>query len=435
MHWVVALFIGIVSLVGATSCTLNCGFDPSHFGSCRQLNQNVQTVQVGGFGACDGSANSRKVKISCSNNSGSQAACTSRSDGSGFFSVLVPNNANGQFIDSNYSSKLGYGPIRDCQSLWTALNQNVDHRPSDIAAIYRGDPARGDKLVCTDAGGCSAVSTDCYAAWDQNLGGAGTNTASLINGKYLACTFIDSPYLDGSGPQGAPPLMGNPAALVASSPPDQFSGITLKNPRTSPILFDQWRDYQSGTDRCSTTTNSRKISIACDASAGTHAACTSRSDQSGYFVVLVPDSGSGVFNDSSAGLISNCSALWQALNAADGSRPSDVVAYYHGDPASADFVSCSDSNGCSTTSRDCFSSWDSRLQSPGGSAASIRAGNYLMCAFIDSPYTDGSGNLGSPPAVGLPGGLVANSASTSFAPITIPSGASGIINLNSWVDY
>jgi hypothetical protein len=433
---ILCLFLFILTVSGpVTSCSLNCGFDSHHLGQCRPLTSDLKSVQIGGFGTCSSAAKSRSLQIACAANSGSSAACTSRSDKSGYFVVLVPDNAGGNFYDSNYSKNGGNGPIGDCQTLWNALNLPEANRPTDISGIYHGDPVQNDFVSCDDTKGCTAVSTNCLSSWDPAIRIPTGQAATIENGKYLACGFIDSPYVDGTAAQGAPPLTGLPAGLIATSFPNAFMSIVVKNPATRPILFDHWVDFQGGTDRCSATTNSRKLSLTCDPSSGTNSACTTRSDASGYYTVIVPNNNGGTFVDGAVGLLANCGELWTAMNAADGSRPQDITAFYHGDPAASDAVVCDDVSGCRATSPDCFSGWDRLAQRPGGQAASIANGSYLICAFIDSPYTDGTPAQGSPPAPGLPAGLIGTSSAASYTPLVISNASGTFLNLNSWTDY
>lgn len=434
------LLLILLVVLPMSSCDFDCGVDgtSNSISSCRSLNSALKKSQIAGFGACGSVVNTRKLKISCTSTSGSNATCTSRSNNSGYYAVIVPNNNRGNFIDSTYSTARGNGPITGCEMLWNALNSSADSRPSDIVGVYQGDSTTGDFVTCTDATGCKVTSPNCFSGWDSTNGVPSGTAASIANGVYLGCAFIDSPYTDGTVPQGIPPLIGLPAGLISSAPPDAFNSIEFKNPITNPILFNNWVDFQRGTDRCSSTTNSRKIKISCDPSSGGLGTCTTASNRSGYFVVVVPNNGGGSFIDSNYstalgnGPITSCATLWTAMSGADGLRPTDIKAYYHGDPAASDSVTCDDTNGCTATSADCFSGWDSVAQSPAGRAATIANGAYLACAFIDSPYS-GLPAQGTPPAASV--GLVGISTATGFASVNFTSPGQNPITLNAWVNY
>ncbi len=431
----------IVLSLPLSSCNFDCGVDDSTHGftSCRDLSSSLKKTQISGFGACGAAANSRKLEISCSANSGSNAACTARSNGSGYFVVLVPNNSSGKFIDSNYSTNLGNGPITNCSTLWNAMNAPDGFGVNDIKGIYHGDPLNTDSVTCSNTSGCHVVSPNCFSGWDPINAAPSGVTASITNGNYLACAFIDSPYVDATPAQGAPPLTGLPAGLIASSAPSDFISVQLKNPTTSPIQFSSWVNYQDGADACSATTNSRKIKISCASSSGTNGTCKLKSNLSGYFSVIVPNNNVGSFIDSNYstvlanGPITSCAMLWTAMSGPDGGRPTDILAYYHGDPAEADSVTCDDVGGCTlTSSKSCFASWDATLQTPSGQPAVIANGSYLSCSFIDSPYADGATPpQGSPPASAV--GLVGDSTSANFGTATFTSG--NPLNINVWTDY
>ncbi len=228
-----------------SGCNFDCGIDSSSksIGSCRDLTSNLKKTQIAGFGACGTVTNSRLIEITCSKNSGTNGACTNRSNGSGYFVVLAPNNSNGKFIDTNFSTAQGNGPITDCNSLWNAINSSPGLGPSDLVGIYHGDPANNDFVTCTDTGGCKATPTNCFSGFDYINAQASGVTASIPNGNYLACAFIDSPYLDGSAPQGIPPISASPAGIISSSASNAFTSITVVNPTTAAIAFDQWVDY------------------------------------------------------------------------------------------------------------------------------------------------------------------------------------------------
>jgi len=440
------LLLGLVTFLEFSSCNFDCGLDSSSNQGCRDLSSSLKKTQISGFGACGSAAKSRKLEISCAKNSGSNGACTSRSNGSGYFVVLAPNNAQGNFSDTNYSINQGNGVIGDCNTLWNAINAPAGLGPSDLVGVYVGNPSSSDAVTCTDTGGCHVISTNCFSTFDYVNAQPSGVTASIPNGDYLACAFIDSPYTDGSGAQHVPPLTGLPAGLIANVAPNAFASIALRNPTTTPLLFNTWVDYQNGTDACSTTTNSRKIKINCAASSGSNSTCGTRSDQTGYFVVIVPNNNGGSFIDSNYsttlgnGPITSCSMLWSAMSGTDGNRPTDILAYYHGDPAAGDAVSCDGTNGCTVASSlDCFSAWDSSLQAPSGVRATINNGTYLSCTFIDSPYADGSlPAQGTPPAsfTVIPGaGLIGDSAGSGFGTAVFTSPGQNPITFSTWVNY
>ena len=439
MHRILVVFL--IAALTLSSCNFDCGIDDvsNGFAYCRNVKTSLTKTQIAGFGACGAATNSRKIEISCSANSGTHSACTSRSDRSGYFVVLVPNSSNGQFVDSNYSTTLGHGPIKNCETLWGAMSAPSGSGVSDVTAVYHGDPTTSDSVTCSDTNGCHVVSANCFSGWDSHIGQASGLTASIENGNFLACAFIDSPYLDATPSQGTPPLTGLPAGLIASSAPSTFSSVQLKNPTTAPIQMNTWVDYQDGTDACSSTTNSRKIKLSCSPSSGTQGTCKLKSNKSGYFSVVVPNNNGGSFIDTNYstalgnGPITNCDTLWTAMNAASGSRPTDIIAYYHGDPAAGDSVTCNDSSGCTlNSSKSCYSSWDSNLQAPSGQPAVIANGSYLSCTFIDSGYADGvTPPQGSPPSPSV--GLIGSSGANSLGTAIFTSG--NPLDITTWTDY
>ena len=431
------LFLLVFSL---SSCVYDCGYDSGDSaGSCRSLASSLRKTQIAGFGSCSSATNSRKIEIVCAADSGTNGTCTSRSDGSAYVAVFVPNNSQGNFRDSNYRDGTGSDIIGDCNSLWNAMISPNGTGPADIAGVYYGSPDSGDYVTCTDSAGCRATSNNCLSGWDYVSGGPTGVTASLANGSYLACLFIDSPWANGVAAQGVPPFANLPAGLIATSTPYTFTGINLKSPTTTAVKFDTWVDYANATDECSVITNSRKIRISCAKTSGSTSACTSRSDRSSYYVVIVPDTGGGKFVDSNYstllgnGAITNCSTLWSAMTGPIGSRPTDVKAFYEANPGADDFVSCDDTNGCSVTSQSCFNGWSASSQGPSGDKATIANGTYLACAFIDSPHSDGSPATGMPPTSGA--GLVATSAANAFTTVTFTSPGQNPLTLSTWVDY
>lgn len=228
-----------------SSCSDLCGLDwrGGGVGRCRVQKFSFKSTILSGFASCAGVVNSRSIQVSCSANSGSNNTCTARSNQSGYFVVVVPNNSNGAFVDTNYSIVQGNGAIQDCNTLWQALNAPNSGRPSDIVAIYHADPTLGDWLTC-NASGCSGTSANCFSGWDPVNEVPSGIAASVANGTYLACAFIDSPWTDGTSPQGVPPTPGLPAGLVANSIAGLFGSITFSSPSATPVLLNNWVDYQ-----------------------------------------------------------------------------------------------------------------------------------------------------------------------------------------------
>ena len=184
------------------------------------------------------------------------------------------------------------------------------------------------------------------------------------------------------------------------------------------LSFSKVRNNPSAA--CAGVPNSRQIQVNCGPGSGTNGYCKVISDSAPIYFVLVPNNSSGAFLDTNAGLLSNCTDLWNSI-AGVTLPPSDVVGAFISGSASIESVSCTDVGGCIATPTSCVSAWDPTTYTPKTTAASIPNGSYLACGFIDTPA------LGSPPQAGL----AAISGSTSFAPVMV----SGTITLNSWVDY
>lgn len=99
--------------------------------------------------------------------------------------------------------------------------------------------------------------------------------------------------------------------------------------------------------------------------------CSSASNGSSFYAILVPDDGAGTFKDSLIGNVPNCDSLWNYINW--GLPIEDIAAVYSADPDSNETVGCSDSGGCTFTSFNCFSGWGSANHAPTGTAASLAA--------------------------------------------------------------
>ena len=159
----------------------------------------------------------------------------------------------------------------------------------------------------------------------------------------------------------------------------------------------------------------KKIQIACNS--GT-AGCDSSSTGSYYYAVLFPDSGGGVFVDSSGYSVSNCWELWYYLTV-PGYILNDIKAVFIA--SSSETLDCSSGN-CSATSINCFSGWDATTGSLTATPVALTTGaSYLACVFLDTlPYGQGSGGgtLGIP-AFGVPSNLGSSDVMTA---ITIPAG-------------
>ena len=171
---------------------------------------------------------------------------------------------------------------------------------------------------------------------------------------------------------------------------------------------------------CSGVINARKLQIQCSADSGSNGNCKAISSGAPLYFILVPNNSNDAFLDGNAGLLSNCSDLWNSI-AGITPPPTDVIGAFISGVSASDSVNCSDGGGCTASPTECLSGWDPTLFTPSALAASITSGNYLACAFIDTP------SLGPPPQLGL----ASISNATTFAKITV----SGTILLNSWVDY
>lgn len=230
VSWVLVLTAGLVG--GVNSCSLACGPGglKSISSSCRSISSSkIALTRIGGTAACGAVVNSRKVQISCAPTSGSFATCTSPSSGSAYYLVLVPNNASGSFRDSDAASTL-YG---NCNDLWNAMATSPTPLVN-VTALYFSDPTVGDSVTCTDIGGCSVTSTNCFVGWDGVNGVATTTATGIANGtNLLACAFLGSPTAP-----NPPPIPG--VGLIGVSGSNAFFPLTVS---ATPIVFSTWVDY------------------------------------------------------------------------------------------------------------------------------------------------------------------------------------------------
>jgi hypothetical protein len=173
---------------------------------CRKLALSGNRAFTGTKASCAGTASSRKLQVNCPPSAGTASHCTSQLNGFPVFSLLVSNNAGGAFQDND-------GTVyTTCQDLLTAYNSGS---LINVTGVYISDSTlAGDTVSCTDAGGCTMTSQNCYAGWDHG-GGALSGTASIpLGSSVLSCTYIDTTAL------------GGPASIAvntwASAPP-QFA--------------------------------------------------------------------------------------------------------------------------------------------------------------------------------------------------------------------
>lgn len=159
---------------------------------CRNLALSGGRTFTGTKASCAGTASSRRLTVSCPPTAGTGSQCNSALTGFPVFSLLVPNNANGSFRDDDgtlYST---------CQDLLTAYNAGS---LQTVTGVYASDSSTsGDTLSCTNAGGCTMTSAQCYAGWDK-ANSVTYGTASIpLGAKVLACTYIDTSSLGGPAP-------------------------------------------------------------------------------------------------------------------------------------------------------------------------------------------------------------------------------------------
>lgn len=178
---------------------------------------------------------------------------------------------------------------------------------------------------------------------------------------------------------------------------------------------------------CSAVTKSRKLAINCSPTSGSLGLCTSGSTGSNFYFIFLPNNNNGTFIDSTAGLINNCSDLWNALGST--TPPSDIFGGYFSSLSNGDMLSCTDSGGCVATSGSCISGWDASTLQPNGTTLSIPISTQLLvCGFIDPPINAAPPG-GAPPLVGS--GVPSISTANSFYNMSV----SGTLNFNAWMDY
>ncbi|MGZ3731813.1 MAG: hypothetical protein ACXVCG_21495, partial [Bdellovibrionota bacterium] len=121
---------------------------------------------------------------------------TQIANGFPIFSILVPNSGGGTFQDDDGTS------YATCQAILNAYNSGSLHH---VLGVYVSDSTlTGDIVSCTNSGGCTMNSVQCYAGWDASGGSLSGSTASIPLGtNALACTYIDTTSLG-----SAPPAVG-----------------------------------------------------------------------------------------------------------------------------------------------------------------------------------------------------------------------------------
>lgn len=182
--------------------------------SCRDLKLDAKRTIKPFNAACGTVNNSRRVSINCPASAGTGAQCTSLSSGFPLYSILLRNNNGGSFKDAD-------GTIyRNCNEVLTALGTSP---PSiqNLSGYYVSDNTTlADTLTCTDSGGCTLTSGNCYAAWDPvNRTTAGT---ASLSGNYLACTYIDNSAIVAPPAPAAVGLWAQPLVPVTASSPISF---------------------------------------------------------------------------------------------------------------------------------------------------------------------------------------------------------------------
>ncbi|MGZ3700830.1 MAG: hypothetical protein ACXWSD_03550, partial [Bdellovibrionota bacterium] len=173
-----------------SGCGDNCNIVESVLGqpSCKKLRLEGTRTFVGTKASCAGSANSRKVSLSCPPSAGTASQCTQIANGFPIFSILVPNSGGGTFQDDDGTS------YATCQAILNAYNSGSLHH---VLGVYVSDSTlTGDIVSCTNSGGCTMNSVQCYAGWDASGGSLSGSTASIPLGtNALACTYIDTTSL------------------------------------------------------------------------------------------------------------------------------------------------------------------------------------------------------------------------------------------------
>ncbi len=200
----------ILLLASLTGCGGDCTILENLVGDpgCRRLALVGNRTFVGTLAACAGTASSRKLSVNCPPSAGTQSHCDSSLNGFPVFSLLVLNNSNGSFKDSNGSV------YNDCQSLISAFDNGS---LQNVTGFFDSAPSvSGDNLSCTDAGGCTMTSQECYAGWDS-VNSVQSGTASIPLGtKVLACTYIDTSSLGGPPPIAVGAWSASPSQFTVS---------------------------------------------------------------------------------------------------------------------------------------------------------------------------------------------------------------------------
>ena len=144
--------------------------------------------------ACVGSANSRKVRVNCTSNSGSYSQCTAISNGATVTAVLVPNNANGNFLDGNGTL------YTTCGQLIVDLN-SPSVKLQSVAGVFVSSPTGPNSLSCNSTGCNLNAATQCMSGWSADTSSASSTAANLPGGAsnpYLSCVYFNN---------GSPPPM------------------------------------------------------------------------------------------------------------------------------------------------------------------------------------------------------------------------------------
>ena len=192
-------FFIVLSTCLLLSCSAGDGCNASDklFGepSCHKLKIASSSTFVGTKAACAGALSSRTISVSCPASAGTAQQCTSGSNGLPVFSLLVSNNAAGNFTDSNGATYTNCDDILNAYRAGTLIN---------VAGVFNSDPANpAEQVSCNNATGCSMTSITCYAGWNSNTATV-NGTASLpLASQYLTCTYIDTTSLGGNIPPAA----------------------------------------------------------------------------------------------------------------------------------------------------------------------------------------------------------------------------------------
>lgn len=182
--------------------------------SCRSLRLDAKRTLKPFNAACGSVSNSRRVSVNCPATAGTGAQCTSVSSGFPLYSILLRNNNSGTFKDAD-------GTVyTTCNDVLTAL-ATTPPTIQNLAGYYVSDNSTpADTLNCTDAGGCTLMSGNCYAAWDAvNRTTAGT---ASLSGDYLTCTYIDNSAIVAPPAPAAVGLWTQPLKSITASSPMTF---------------------------------------------------------------------------------------------------------------------------------------------------------------------------------------------------------------------